>query len=123
VLRELLLRLDSLSHCLVWLTTSDPNHAAVVDLVELPRLKLTFRSRATTPQAEGDARAASRLYLDGHGELFLSNGRAPGLCKFLEGLPTAVLLENDLGEAFILLPATPKPARLQVQHQLHRTVL
>ena len=56
-LRELLMRLDSLSHCLVWLEVAEgsnahavkPTHTACVDLIELPRLKLTFRAHAAAP--------------------------------------------------------------------------
>jgi hypothetical protein len=54
-------RLEDLSHLLVWTKApiKAPNEPCSVDVVELPRLGLTFRSRESAPGEK-----AARLYCD-----------------------------------------------------------
>jgi hypothetical protein len=54
--------------------------------------------KAQDNKAEGEAEGKGeyKLYLDGQSDLFISNFRSPAICKLLEGLPTAVLLENKV---------------------------
>eukprot|EP00976_Prorocentrum_cordatum_P076525 1182341-Prorocentrum_minimum.AAC.2 len=111
----MLLRLDSLSHILCWadMNVGPEDPSVHVDQVELRRLRLTFRARWMAEEegagegAEGaggrsDGREQYKLYLDGQSDLFISSFRSPAICKLLEGLPTAVLLENKVRALFVL---------------------
>eukprot|EP01050_Picozoa_sp_SAG11_P001054 SAG11_NODE_43_length_20795_cov_11.860456_2_plen_638_part_00 len=104
-LRELMMRLENLSHCLVWsqsdLTSLD---SISIDLIEFPRLNLSFRTRSTED-------GALLLFSEDHAGLFVSNTRNPRLEQLLRGLPTSILLESVNHEFFILLPAGTKPIR------------
>ncbi len=65
-LRRSLVRLEALSHILVWSSTAGGTEAAAtIDVVELPRLRLTFRADR------------GRLYCDDLSGLFVSNVRDP----------------------------------------------
>ena len=83
-----------------------------IDLVELPRLGLSFRAR-TEDKEEGqegqEGQTDTRLYSVDHEGLFVSN--AATTCastqQLLKGLPHAVVLErSDDGESFFVFGVT-----------------
>ena len=108
-----LARLDCLSHALAW-TEVDGNAAsssssssssssppAVASLVELPRLRLSFkREGAVLSCCE---HSGFHLFLGGRAAM------PPPVRRLLRGLPHASLLAGGGGELQILLPATAKP--------------
>ena len=90
---------------LVWSETDEvgPVDQCTVSLVELPRLRLSFRA----------VQESSGLRLDcvEHAGLRIttrSDERTRGL---LRGLPHSLLLENGQGELFVLVSATTLPTR------------
>ena len=87
-----------------------------MDLIELPRLQLTFSgskvhsyiTHTHNPASRCQKRAVNmqgRLYCQDHNGLFLSNYRSELLKKVLSGLPSACVLENAEHELFVLLPS------------------
>ncbi len=92
-LADVLMRLENLSHVLVWSASSgaDPTEKATIDLVELPRLKLQFRA---SPDAIGRMRLASVE----HAGLYVTTRCDERTAGLLRGLPHALLLENANGE-------------------------
>ena len=97
-LRQFCCRIDNLSHVLAWSQSSQANS---VDLVEFPRLRLSFRVGAD-----------GRLFSVDQSGFFVSNHRTPALVELLTGLPNALLLEHANSQAFMVLaPATAKPQR------------
>lgn len=107
---QLLLRLDSLSSILAWSKTNPTGSTAVsIDLIELPRLRLTFEKKVI---ADGTVRymclEQSGLYLAQYSEQLKID-------HILDGLPHAVLLTNSESEYFVLLPATAKPSIVKVK--------
>ena len=105
-LTRLLLRLDCLSNILAW-TKSDPTvtpaQGISIDLIELPRLQLTFEKAVSS---KGEVRymcmEQSGMFLAGYDESLRFG-------SLLEGLPRAVLLANADHEYFVLMPAIAKP--------------
>lgn len=71
-----------------------------IDLVELPRLKLSFVGRF-------DHLNEYRLYSVDHVDLFISNERNATYNKMLIGIPHSIILSNVRGEAQILVPVLP----------------
>tara|TARA_A100001015_G_scaffold259764_1_gene303937 strand:+ start:46 stop:2070 length:2025 start_codon:yes stop_codon:yes gene_type:complete len=137
---ELMLRLDSLPWCLCWtkqrVAGTDPSeivseaseaerkaaarHGFSIDLVELPRLGLSFCAKEEEIIERGVGSGGSvdrlakvtRLYSVDHDGLFVSNEATTdeSTQQLLRGLPHAVVLErNTDGSLFILLPAGAKP--------------
>lgn len=137
---ELMLRLDSLPWCLCWtkqrVAGTDPTgtvseateaerkaaarHGFSIDLVELPRLGLSFCAEEEEIIDRGVSSGGSvermtkvtRLYSVDHDGLFVSNEATTdeSTQQLLRGLPHAVVLErNTDGSLFILLPAGAKP--------------
>ena len=105
-LADVLMRLENLSHVLVWSASSgaDPNEKATIDLVELPRLRLHFR-------AEPDERGRMRLASVEHAGLYVATCCDERTAGLLQGLPHTLLLENANGEQFVLLSAATLPSR------------
>jgi hypothetical protein len=94
--RQLFNRLENLSHILVW-SELDINRSdrLSVDLIELPRLNLSFRRPART------ARFLSVEY-DG---LCISNHRSEQVNAILAATgPAAILLESAAQELHVLMP-------------------
>ena len=71
-----------------------------IDLIELPRLKLSFVGRF-------DHQNEYRLYSVDHVDLFISNERNATYNKMLVGIPHSILLSNVRGEVQILVPVLP----------------
>jgi hypothetical protein len=106
---RMLLRLDSLSSVIAWSVSPPEDGPTTIDLVELPRLHLTFEKRL------GSAGNVRYFCVEQSG-LFLSGYRESlGFSRLLHDLPHAVLLSNNDAEYFILLSCTSKPL-------MHRTV-
>ena len=106
VLANLLRRLDNLSHVLLWTlaAVSKPNDKCSVDLVELPRVRLVFQAKIHIVQQE------KKLYSMEYSGLFLTSKAIQS--AFLQGLPHAVMLENEkTGELSMLIPASTLPLR------------
>jgi len=62
-----------------------------IDLIELPRLKLTFVGRE-------DHEKKYRLYSLDHVDLFITNDRNELTSKMLAGIPHSILLSNIRGK-------------------------
>ena len=97
-------RVENLSHVLAWTKTSslhkkghDIDGDVVIDLLELPRLKLNFQSRR-------DEKGVMRLYSLDHVTLCISNERSALTSKLISGLPHSLLLSNANGEVMVLVP-------------------
>jgi hypothetical protein len=82
-LADYLVRLENLSHILVW-SSSPPSVQSTVDLIEFPRLSLTFRRETES----------GNYKCDELGGLRLSNVRNENILRFVEGLRTAVILQG-----------------------------
>ena len=109
-LRDLLLRMEDLSHTLVWGSDDAGGaDAPVASRVELPRLGLSFTARRSAVLDATQSAGAWRLYSDEHPALFVSDLRTVALSRLLRGLPHALLLQDDYGALHVLLPATAKP--------------
>ena len=98
-------RVENLSHVLAWTKTSglqrrgfDIVGEVVIDLLELPRLKLNFASRK-------DEKGVMRLYSLDHVTLFITNERSALTSKLISGLPHSLLLSNANGEVMVLVPS------------------
>lgn len=100
-------RLEDLSHVLVWTKSplKAPNEPCAIDVVELPRLGLTFRSREVIP-----GERMTRLVCDDYDGYFISNVRSPALSRLAEGLPHSIILENADHDLFLLVAAA-KPGK------------
>lgn len=105
----LLLRLDSLSNVLAWSKTDPTKGGGIqIDLIEFPRIHLTFEKKSGPD-------GTLRYYCLEQSGLFLAGNNIEAKNKhLLDGLPHAVLLENEEDEDFVLLPATSKPTILKV---------
>ena len=77
----------------------------VVELLELPRINLTFRARA-------DRAGCVRLYCEQHEGLFISNRRSDAAVALLEGVPHSLLLEREDGGLAVLVSAGCRPKRV-----------
>jgi hypothetical protein len=111
---RILLRLDTLGNILAW-SYSDPADEGgnvSVDLIELPRLRLTFERRSDIRvNTDGTRTSVERYFCLEQSGLFLA-GYQPHLkfSKLLEGLTRVVLLANADDEYFALLSAIAKPS-------------
>ena len=107
-LSQIFVRLDNLSHVLAWVD-SRPKAAAnptCVDLVELPRLRLTFRAKRVG--------SSVRLLCEQHEGFFVSHVRAPDVVRLLEGVPHSLLLEREDGSLSVLVSAGVQPKRVSL---------
>ena len=80
-------------HLLVELLPGDDHVPASIDLIEMPRLQLTFFSKIC-----GDG--ITRLFSSSHAGLFISARRNPALNSLLRGIPHGILLEGLDGTEF-----------------------
>eukprot|EP01084_Bolivina_argentea_P028079 52224_1 len=103
-LANVLTRIESPSHILVWTERmiTSPDDVCTVNLIELPRLRMVFKAR------EG------RLYSMEHDGMFISNSRSNGVSKLVDGLPNSLILENEMGEFFIVVASASKPFRPEI---------
>jgi hypothetical protein len=104
---KFLQRVEDLSHCLVW-TRSKVNtggQQCSIDLLELPRLGITFNSRL-------DDSGKFRLFSNDHVGMYVSNEKSESISKLTRGLPHCVLLESLDGDMGLMVPGHP-PVRFQ----------
>ena len=90
-----------------------------IDMIELPRLRLSFAARTVTV----DGRAVNRLYSSDHVGLYISQHRSVQIDRLMRGINHALLLENDGGEMFIMVPAAALPSRPRLASQIFPTNL
>lgn len=98
-LRDYLVRVEDLPHILVWTKGDGKGNAVNVDLIELPRLGVSFASRV-------DASGASRMYSSLHVGMYLSLKWTPAADKSFACFPHGLVLENVDGEMAVMVPAT-----------------
>jgi hypothetical protein len=108
VLAKIFMRLDSLSHILFWSSSGsschDMIHVQELDLceiskIELTRLQISFHLRV-------DFMNQTRVFSDNEAGLFVSE-KFWRAANFIQGIRNSLLLENDFGDCFILLPNYP----------------
>ena len=113
-LAEVFIRLEYLSHVLVWSETpmAGPEDVCSIDLVELPRLKLSFRVE-THPL---------RLCCVEHAGLTVAPTPSDERMRaLLSCVPSSLLLENAQGELAVLVSATTLPTRPALKAALFST--
>jgi hypothetical protein len=104
-----LLRLESLSHILLWSrSVGQTSMSASIDLIEMPRLRLTFERKSVGSEF--------RYYCVEQPGFFLSS---PSTCrkglKALVDVPSGIFLQNDLGELILLMSALSKPGLVRAK--------
>ena len=108
---KMLLRLDSLSNILAWTLTdpSDSKNVLTIDVVELPRLHLTFEKQV-------DRDGVLRYYIVEQSGMFLADEHSRKETeRLIAGLPHGIVVRNRENEHFVLLPATSKPSMIKVK--------
>jgi hypothetical protein len=112
---EWLLRVEDLSHVLVWTRThvKSVREACEIARIELPRLQLSFVARKDT-----DGR--TRLYSEDQFGLFVSSNRDPMVQRLVDGIPHAIVLESLDGDVALMVPAT-LPKRLVDGTEMYST--
>ena len=106
---ELFLRLDNLSHILVWGRSRAAGPASLdMELVELPRLGLSFR---VEEEAGGDEEGGERVLLRSveHDGLWVSNVRGGEVERLVKGLPHSLILQDGAGDLYILTSSAARP--------------
>eukprot|EP01060_Flectonema_neradi_P006280 TRINITY_DN1420_c0_g1_i1.p1 TRINITY_DN1420_c0_g1~~TRINITY_DN1420_c0_g1_i1.p1 ORF type:complete len:4698 (+),score=1051.93 TRINITY_DN1420_c0_g1_i1:123-14216(+) len=100
-LASVMMRLECLSHILAWTRdlsiTSDYMGPVSVDLIQLPRLKLSFSAKV---ESDGTV----RLYSLDHAHLFVSNILNDQLIRLLQGIPHSLILQDEQGQLNVLIP-------------------
>jgi hypothetical protein len=94
-------KIESLGYVLAW-SQSDQEDMAV-DLIELPRLKLSFKAIFE----DGEL----RFYCREHAGLYISTENCPDSEILMHGLPCALLLTNQVKDHFILVNSAVKPLK------------
>jgi hypothetical protein len=105
---RLMLRLDSISNILLWsLVSPDSKKPISIDVIELPRLRLTFEKKTA---ADGTfkfyCKEQSGLFIIGYQD-HMQFG------SLLSGLHNIILLSNIDEEFFVLIPAIGKPTSMK----------
>ncbi len=95
-------QIESAGHILAW-TYAQESDEVSVDLVELPRLRLSFVS--------GLVDGKPRFLCQEHAGLFIANHRCVHTKKLLAGLTCALLLSNSTKDYYVLMNAAVKPLR------------
>ena len=91
-------RLENASHTLPWTRSHSDDDAFILDLIELPRLKLNFNEKC-------DEDGVPRIFSLDHSHLFISNYSSPLTTHLMTGLPHSLLLSSSNDELQILVPA------------------
>ena len=116
---QALCRIENLSHIVAWTKSMEvltlPNRHVILDLVDLPRLKLSFAMRH-------DFEGKMRLFSLDHADLFVSNDFSE-ISDLVAGIPHSVLLRNAArGESQLLVPVLP-PVRPEILTQVRTSML
>ena len=111
----LLSRLDNLSQVLVWSESEvlDVQQPCSIDLIELPRVNLSFRSKRVE---KIDGSVEHRLYSNDNDGLYIStSSKARELVeKLLGSIDHFIVLQNEDSDLFVLIPGCALPRRLHV---------
>eukprot|EP00958_Prasinococcus_capsulatus_P016955 scaffold1900_cov389-Prasinococcus_capsulatus_cf.AAC.31 len=134
-IRQLFIRMESLSHILVWSRNSPAGDQGSalglggedplsIDLVELPRLQLRFSAKEDAPfpletlGSMDDPKTGLgkqvHLYSEDYPGLFISNLRDRALLHLLSGIPRSLLLQNSEGQLFVLVAANSLPSQPEI---------
>jgi hypothetical protein len=105
-----ILRLESLSHILFWTKSAGKDSMnATIDLIELPRLRLTFERKVVEENQ-------SRYYcIEQAGYYLTSCNNFPVVKNILSDLNAGIALKNDLGEHVVLLSCLSKPCQYRLR--------
>ncbi|CAK9015827.1 unnamed protein product [Durusdinium trenchii] len=118
-----LLQLEDLSHILAWSSAQvlrgelQDAKPPALQLVELPRLGLTFRApdERTSKSAAERPRGVPALRCDQYGGLKVLGERSvhnqKGLQRLIKPFPRFVLLEDEVGDLFLLASLAERPRR------------
>ena len=115
---QALCRIENLSHICAWTHDLEPKAKSdvILDLVDLPRLKLSFAMRK-------DFEGKMRLFSLDHADLFVSNDFEAVTACLVAGIPHSVLLRNAAqGDSQLLVPVLP-PVRPKILTQPFTTDL
>jgi hypothetical protein len=111
----LLSRLDNLAHVLVWSATTvkSAHSPCAIDLIELPRVNLSFRSKDVESI---DGKVDHRLYSNDYDGLFIATStESREIAERLLGTTSHfIVLQNPDNDLFILMPSCALPRRLHV---------
>ena len=109
----LLSRLDNLSQVLVWSESEVLNvqQACTIDLIELPRVNLSFRSKRVE---KIDGTIEHRLYSNDNDGLYIATSiKSRQLVeKLLGSIDHFIVLQNEDNDLFVLIPGCALPRRL-----------
>jgi len=108
---ETLLRLENLSHILIWGKSSSPDAVPTLERVELPRLRLSFIVEAAKSEGGGEGGGGGGVLMRSveHDGLYISNARSAELETLLKGMPHAIVLQDSAGDLYILASAAACP--------------
>ncbi len=111
----LLCRLDNLAHILIWSATNvqSAHSACSIDLIELPRVNLSFRSKKVESV---DGNVEYRLESNDHDGLYIATStEAREIAERLLGtIAHFIVLQNADNDLFVLVPGCALPRRLHV---------
>ena len=111
----LLSRLDNLAHVLVWSAANvkTPHDPCSIDLIELPRVNLCFKSRI---EESIDGKVEQRLYSNDYDGLFIATStEAREITERLLGdISHFIVLQNADKDLFVLMPSCALPRRLHI---------
>jgi hypothetical protein len=111
----LLSRLDNLSHVLMWSSqkVQSAHDACSIDVIELPRVKLTFKSKRIESI---DGRVEQRIYSNDHDGLYISTSTESREIaeKLLGSIAHFIVLQNADNDLFVLIPGCALPRRLHI---------
>lgn len=109
----LLSRLDNLSHVLIWSNSKvkSSTDAASIDLIELPRVNLSFRAKVVETI---NGSVECRLYSNDHNGLYISTAtESREIVETLLGsISHFIVLQNSDNDLFVLMPGCALPRRL-----------
>ena len=106
-------RLDNLAHVLVWSSSEleSAHSPGSIDLIELPRVNLSFKSRSVTLV---DGRSEHRIYSNDYDGLYIATsteGREIAE-RLLGTISHFIVLQNEDNDLFVLMPSCALPRRL-----------
>lgn len=111
----LLSRLDNLAHVLVWSTETvkSAHSPCTIDYIELPRVNLSFKAKATESV---DGKVENRLYSNDYDGLYIATStEARELAdRLLGAISHFIVLQNADKDLFVLLPSCALPRRLHI---------
>jgi hypothetical protein len=112
-LLKLILRLEPISHVILWSKVSNKHCPGTIDLIELPRLRLTFE-RKELPNGK------VRYYVVEQKGFYIAElSSMPSMRRLLNDFSNAVLLRNSDGECLVLMSATAKPRQIRIKAEAH----